>query len=202
MALNVGENFEQRWLATPERVRQIYLDDLARISDLLNTDTDLKTWQTQEKKYQATFKEDIDQAYQDYKKELLEQARLRERKVLENRLLQKREQQAQAIAEMQQEEQQQFEQENEMLKALAQSLQQNTTEYTPMVLSQIGQQPQTQELSNIVLNQVLENVQVRLELEAENLIDQVQQAIKAFNQNMTQATQEEVELALVQQKAE
>ena len=202
MALNVGENFEQRWLATPERVRQIYLDDLARISDLLNTDTDLKTWQTQEKKYQATFKEDIDQAYQDYKKELLEQARLRERKVLENRLLQKREQQAQAIAEMQQEEQQQFEQENEMLKALAQSLQQNTTEYAPMVLSQIGQQPQTQELSNIVLNQVLENVQVRLELEAENLIDQVQQAIKVFNQNMTQATQEEVELALVQQKAE
>lgn len=192
----MGENFEQRWLATPERVRQIYLDDLARISDLLNTDTDLKTWQTQEKKHQATFKEDIDQAYQDYKKELLEQARLRERKVLEDRLFKKREQQAQAVIKMQQEEQQQFQQENEMLKALGQSLQQNTTEYAPMVLSQIGQQPQTQELSNTVLNQVLENVQVRLELEAESLIDQVQQAIKAFNQNMTQATQEEVELAI------
>ena len=192
----MGENFEQRWLSTPERVRQIYLDELARVSVLLNSDTDLKTWQTQEKKHQATFKEDIDEAYQDYKKELLEQARLRERKVLEDRLAKKRAQQAQTIVAMQQKEQQEFQQENEMLQALAHSLQQNTTEYAPMVLSQIGQQPQNQELSNTVLNQVLENVQVRLELEAESLIDQVQQAIKAFNQNMIQATQEEVELAI------
>ena len=196
----MGENFEQRWLSTPERVRQIYLDELARVSVLLNSDTDLKTWQTQEKKHQATFKEDIDEAYQDYKKELLEQARLRERKVLEDRLAKKRAQQAQTIVAMQQKEQQEFQQENEMLQALAHSLQQNTTEYSPIVLSQIVQQPQNQELSNTVLNQVLENVQVRLELEAESLIDQVQQAIKAFNQNMTQATQEEVKLALEQQK--
>ena len=195
----MGENFEQRWLSTPERVRQLYLDELARTSELLVAETDLKSWQTQEKKYQATFKDDVDQAYQDYKIELLEQARLRERKILEDQLAQKRQQQAQDIAKLIQEDEQHYQAETQNLQALAQSLQQNK-EYSPIVLSQIGQPPQTQEIPNTVLHQVLENVQVRLELEAETLIEQVQNAITAFNQNMTQATKEEVELALEQQE--
>ena len=95
MALNVGQDFKKRWLNAPETVRQTYQDDLARICDLLLPQTVIETWTTQDQKSQQISLDKIDQAYADLKAELIEQARIRKQKALEQSLAEKREQQAQ-----------------------------------------------------------------------------------------------------------
>ena len=52
MALNVGQDFKNRWLNTPETVRQTYQEDLARICDLLLPQTLIQTWNYHEEKAQ------------------------------------------------------------------------------------------------------------------------------------------------------
>ena len=44
VALNVGQDFKQRWLEAPEAVRQAYLDDLHRIFDILKPEVQLQAW--------------------------------------------------------------------------------------------------------------------------------------------------------------
>ena len=44
MTLNVGQDFKKRWLGAPEAVREAFLNDLNRISDLLNPDSNIQAW--------------------------------------------------------------------------------------------------------------------------------------------------------------
>lgn len=203
MALNVGNHFEQRWLDIPQAVRQIYLDDLARVGDLLAPQTKLSTWQVQEEKAQKEAQHKIKQAYASVKAQLIEDAQLRKRQVLENALAIKRQKQQQQSHALLADIDTQYQEDTQALYVLSQKLKTDTENYTaryqPVALSYPQSQESTPQLSSKLLNDVLENVQVRLELEAETLIEQVQGAIKSFNQNMTQATHEEIEIAIKQE---
>ena len=79
MPLNIGENFKQRWLNTPETVRQTFCEELEHISRLLEPETVFHKWQHQEALLQQKHRKVIEDAYELLKQELLaEQARLAE----------------------------------------------------------------------------------------------------------------------------
>ena len=42
MALNVGQDFKQRWLDVPEAVRQAFSDDLHRVCNVLKPETNIQ----------------------------------------------------------------------------------------------------------------------------------------------------------------
>ena len=79
MRLNVSQDFKQRWLATPTAVRQVYLDDLARICDLLQPEVDSQTWLEQDQHHTFESKQRSQQAYVDYQAELIAAKHLKEK---------------------------------------------------------------------------------------------------------------------------
>ena len=67
MALNVGRDFKQRWLNVPEAVRQTFIDDLGRICDVLQPDSNVQQWLEHDQKRQALSFERIETAYAERK---------------------------------------------------------------------------------------------------------------------------------------
>ncbi|HQZ58800.1 MAG TPA: hypothetical protein PLQ39_03765, partial [Acinetobacter sp.] len=130
MALNVGQDFKNRWLNTPETVRQTYQEDLARICDLLLPQTLIQTWNYHEEKAQQLSEQRIEQAYVDLKAELIEQARIRKQQALENALAEKRAADAAYAAQLHADEVRQFEQQTENLLALRQHIDLEITQQT------------------------------------------------------------------------
>lgn len=204
MALQIGQDFKQRWLNTPVAARQTYIDDLTRICNLLSEDVQLDEWQAQEQQAQAQAKEQIKQAYQDLATQIREDARLKHRKQIELRLAQQRQKQQEFMASLEQQFQHHATEQKQHLQHAKQQLEQNTqdniAQYAPAPLTPTVSNTESVALSQPAVQQALENVQVRLELEAEELIAHIQQSIQAFNSNLQKAAEEEVELILGDQK--
>jgi len=199
VALNVGQDFKKRWLNAPEAVRQTYQEDLARICDLLLPQTSIQTWIQNEESAQQRSQQRIDQAYADLKAELLEQARIRKQLALEKALEEKRAAEAAYAAQLQADEARQFEQQTENLLALRghidQEIAQQTERYQtnpeqPSIDYACGQRIAIDDQQ--ILSE-LESVRVRLELEAEGLIEQ---AVTVFRAKLHALAQDEIEYIL------
>lgn len=198
MALNVGQDFKKRWLNAPETVRQTYQDDLARICDLLLPQTVIETWTTQDQKSQQISLDKIDQAYADLKAELIEQARIRKQQALEQSLAEKREEQAQYAASLQADEAHKFQQQTHELMALRRHIQQETETQTARYHQNpdqvaIDYSHARHQISDDQIQSELESLRLRLELEADSLIEQ---AVTVFRAKLHTAAQEEIEYIL------
>ncbi len=199
MALNVGQDFKKRWLNTPETVRQTYQEDLARICDLLSPQTQIQTWVHHEEKAQLRSQQRIDQAYANLKAELIEQARIRKQLALEKALEEKRTAEAAYAAQLQADELNQFEQQTENLVALRHHIDQEIAQQTERYQANPEQpsidyaQGQRVQIDDQQIQSELESVRVRLELEAESLIEQ---AVTVFRAKLHALAQDEIDYIL------
>lgn len=199
MALNVGQDFKKRWLNTPETVRQTYQEDLARICDLLSPQTQIQTWVHHEEKAQLRSQQRIDQAYANLKAELIEQARVRKQLALEKALEEKRTAEAAYAAQLQADELNQFEQQTENLVALRHHIDQEIAQQTERYQANPEQpsidyaQGQRVQIDDQQIRSELESVRVRLELEAESLIEQ---AVTVFRAKLHALAQDEIDYIL------
>lgn len=197
MALNVGPDFKQRWLTAPEAVRQTFIDDLHRISEVLQPDSDLKRWVEYDQQQQQQSFQKIDQAYAELKIQLIEEARIRRQQMLEQRLAQQRADQAAYAQALYQDELQQFAAQTETLASLRTQLDQEILDYT----ARYQKNPQNGSFNfakgvGIADEQILselDSVRVRLELEAETRIEEV---VQQFRSQLQAAAQEEIEYIL------
>ena len=199
MALNVGQDFKKRWLNTPETVRQTYQEDLARICDLLLPQTQIQTWVHHEEKAQLRSQQRIDQAYANLTAELIEQARIRKQLALEKALEEKRTAEAAYAAQLQADELNQFEQQTENLVALRHHIDQEIAQQTERYQANPEQpsidyaQGQRVQIDDQQIRSELESVRVRLELEAESLIEQ---AVTVFRAKLHALAQDEIDYIL------
>ena len=199
MALNVGQDFKKRWLNAPEAVRQTYQDDLARICDLLLPQTPIQTWTQHEENAQQRSQQRIEQAYADLKAELIEQARIRKQLALEKALQEKRAAEAAYATQLQADEARQFQQQTENLLALRghidQEIAQQTERYqtNPEQPSVDYARGQSVMIDDQQILSELESVRVRLELEAEGLIEQ---AVTVFRAKLHALAQDEIDYIL------
>lgn len=199
MALNVGQDFKKRWLNAPEAVRQTYQDDLARICDLLLPQTLTQTWTQHEENAQQLSQQRIDQAYADLKADLIEQARIRKQLALEKALEEKRAAEAAYAAQLQADEARQFEQQTENLLALRGHIDQEIAQQTERYQSNPEHpnidysQAQRVVIDDQQILSELESVRVRLELEAEGLIEQ---AVTVFRAKLHALAQDEIDYIL------
>lgn len=197
MALNVGPDFKQRWLTAPEAVRQTFIDDLHRISEVLQPDSDLKRWVEYDQQQQQQSFQKIDQAYAELKIQLIEEARIRRQEMLEQRLAQQRADQAAYAQALYQDELQQFAAQTETLASLRTQLDQEILDYT----ARYQKNPENGSFNfakgvRIADEQILselDSVRVRLELEAETRIEE---AVQQFRSQLQAAAQEEIEYIL------
>ncbi|MDM1718999.1 cell division protein BlhA [Acinetobacter towneri] len=198
MTLNVGSDFKQRWLTAPQAVRQTFMNDLHRICEVLQPETQLHNWIAEDQRAQQQSQEKIEQAYADLKARLLEEARQRRQLALELKLEQQRAEQAAYAAQLQQDEAQRFAEQTQALELMRQSLDQEISNYT-------ARYEQNPELPAVTFNQAatavsddqivseLESVRLRLELEAET---QIEQAVTIFRARLHAAAQEEIDYIL------
>lgn len=199
MALNVGQDFKKRWLNTPEAVRQTYQEDLARICDLLLPQTLIQTWVHHDEQAQRHSAQRIEKAYADLKAELIEQARIRKQLALEKVLEEKRAAEAAYAAQLQADEERQFEQQTEHLAALRHHIDQEIADQTeryqvnPEQPSIDYAQAQHMVIKDEQIQSELESVRVRLELEAESMIEQ---AVTVFRAKLHAIAQDEIEYIL------
>lgn len=199
MALNVGQDFKKRWLNTPEAVRQTYQEDLARICDLLLPQTPIQTWVHHDEQAQRHSTQRIEKAYADLKAELIEQARIRKQLALEKALEEKRAAEAAYAAQLQADEERQFEQQTEHLAALRHHIDQEIADQTeryqvnPEQPSIDYAQAQHMVIKDEQIQSELESVRVRLELEAESMIEQ---AVTVFRAKLHAIAQDEIEYIL------
>ena len=194
MALNVGQDFKQRWLDVPDAVRQAFIDDLNRVCNVLKPETNIQKWLEKDELAQQQSNENIERAYIERKAQLIEEARLRHQLALEQSLEQKRIEQARYAQALQLDEARQFSEQTQTLALLRQNLARETQTYT----ARYHKNPEGSALnfakgmlsiSDHELLSELESVQLRLELEAETLIEQ---AVTAFRAKLHQASQEEI----------
>ena len=220
MALNVGENFTQRWLAAPEAVRQTFLDELNHICELLDSNEHITKWQYQDAVLQQKNKKIIERAYAELKQQILEeQARLAEERkrqrqaALEQALAEKRALEAKQVAELEAQEQRQAQHQNAYLQQLAHELQQQSTasnfdnqrKFDTQNIKQFNRSDNNVVASAEITEQHApapemsehQDLRTRLELEAEFYIEQTLQQLKA---KLQAAAQEEIELILSQQQ--
>lgn len=197
MALNVGHDFKKRWLDAPEAVRQTFKEDLARICDLLQPQTPIQLWIEQDQQQQQHAHEKIEQAYAELKAELIEQARIRKQKALEHSLSQKREQHAQQIAALYADEVYQQQQQTHALMALRSQLheeiEQLAARYSRNPEQATIDYSRSSRISDSQIVSELESVRLRLELEADTLIEE---AVNGFRAQLRKAAQDEIDYIL------
>ncbi|WP_151709261.1 hypothetical protein [Acinetobacter brisouii] len=200
MALDVGADFEKRWLNAPQAVRQTYIDDLSRICELFATDVCLENWLSYNKQAQRQSYERIENAYAELKAELVEQARIRRQHALEQSLAKKRAQQQAYLDDLQLDERLQYQQQTQQLQALQQQLSQESHHYTERYTPtpKLRFEPNANTVISPEIQQALDNLKIRLELEAEGLIEQIQKSIQDLNQKIQQAADEEIRYILEQ----
>ncbi|WP_335956561.1 cell division protein BlhA [Acinetobacter bereziniae] len=198
MTLNVGQDFKKRWLDTPEAVRQTFVDDLNRICDLLSPKTDVQQWLSNDQREMQVAQLKVEQAYADLKAQLIEEARVRKQLALEKALAEKRAQQDAYNLELQKDETQQYEQQTLNLQNLRQQIDLEISIYsekytknpdTPAIDYANGQSA----VADAQITSELESVRLRLELEAETLIEQ---AVDAFRSKLQTAAKDEIEYIL------
>lgn len=200
MSLNIGENFKQRWLDTPEPVRQIFCDELQHICDLLEPDTQFHKWQHQEAILQQKHRKIIEQAYEQLKQEILtEQARVAEERrqqrqaELEQQLADKRALEAARLELLRVQEQHKIQQDQLQLQQIAKDLEHDLRVQSAAEIARF-EATQSKQFNRQKLS--LEEIKLRLEIEAEQMIDQMLQDVK---QQLKLAAKEEIDLLLTQQ---
>ena len=197
VALNVGQDFKQRWLEAPEAVRQAYLDDLHRIFDILKPEVQLQAWIERDKQEQQKSLQKIDIAYADLKAQLIEEARIRHQQALEKKLEDKRAEEAEFAKQLQLDEEQKFAEQAKELQLIRQDLVQETQSYTNRYEKNPKSIADNLSVKDSEMLSELDSVRIRLELEAESLIEQ---AVTAFRAKLHAATQEEIEYILKSSK--
>lgn len=202
MALNVGQDFKQRWLDVPDAVRQAFMDDLHRVCNVLKPETNIQKWLEKDHEAQKQSFEKIERAYVERKAQLIEEARMRKQRALEQSLENKRAEQVAYAQALKLDEERQFAEQTQTLAFIRQTLDHETQVYTARYHKNpegsalnfakgIRSIPDTKILSE------LESVRLRLELEAETLIDQ---AVTVFRAKLHQASQEEIDYILKNSK--
>ena len=198
VALNVGQDFKQRWLNVPDAVRQTFIDDLYRVCNVLKPETNTQKWLEKDELAQKQSFEKMETAYAERKAQLIEDARLRRQHALEQSLANKRAAQKAFAESLQNDEVRQFIEQTQTLNFIRQNLERETQTYT----ARYHKNPEGSALNfakgilSIQDNQILselESVRLRLELEAETLIEQ---AVTVFRAKLHQASQEEIQYIL------
>lgn len=197
VALNVGQDFKQRWLEAPEAVRQAYLDDLHRIFDILKPEVQLQAWIERDKQEQQKSLQKIDVAYAELKAQLIEEARIRHQQALEKKLEDKRAEEAAFAKQLQLDEERKFAEQAKELQIIRQDLVQETQSYTNRYEKNPKNIADNLSVKDSEMLSELDSVRIRLELEAESLIEQ---AVTVFRAKLHAATQEEIEYILKSSK--
>lgn len=197
VALNVGQDFKQRWLEAPEAVRQAYLDDLHRIFDILKPEVQLQAWIERDKQEQQKSLQKIDVAYAELKAKLIEEARIRHQQALEKKLEDKRAEEAAFAKQLQLDEERKFAEQAKELQIIRQGLVQETQSYTNRYEKNPKNIADNLSVKDSEMLSELDSVRIRLELEAESLIEQ---AVTVFRAKLHAATQEEIEYILKSSK--
>ncbi len=197
VALNVGQDFKQRWLEAPEAVRQAYLDDLHRIFDILKPEVQLQAWIERDKQEQQKSLQKIDVAYAELKAKLIEEARIRHQQALEKKLEDKRAEEAAFAKQLQLDEERKFAEQAKELQIIRQDLVQETQSYTNRYEKNPKNIADNLSVKDSEMLSELDSVRIRLELEAESLIEQ---AVTVFREKLHAATQEEIEYILKSSK--
>ena len=198
VALNVGSDFKQRWLNAPQAVRQAFIDDLSRVTEVLQPNTNTEDWLKNNAIQQQHSEQNIIQAYAERKAQLIEEARIRRQKILEQALLEKRANEQAYIEQLKQDELNRFQAQTLALKEIRDHLQHEVTLYAsqyhklPEASTQIA--IRSAQL-NPDLNLELDNIRLRLELEAEV---QIEQSMIDFRAKLKAAALEEIEYILEQ----
>lgn len=195
MAINVGQDFKKRWLKAPEAVRQAFIDDLNRISDLLEPQTQPEQWLDHDNRAQQVAQLKVEQAYADEKARLIEEARIRKQMALEKSLAEKRALQEAYNQKLLQDEYLKFQQQTDSLVQLRQVIDAEIDEYTEKYQKVTtphrdfsGNSP-----AHLSIHQDLDTIRLRLELEAETMIED---AVQIFKSKLQAAAKEEIELIL------
>ena len=197
VALNVGQDFKQRWLEAPEAVRQAYLDHLHRIFDILKPEVQLQAWIERDKQEQQKSLQKIDVAYAELKAKLIEEARIRHQQALEKKLEDKRAEEAAFAKQLQLDEERKFAEQAKELQIIRQGLVQETQSYTNRYEKNPKNIADNLSVKDSEMLSELDSVRIRLELEAESLIEQ---AVTVFRAKLHAATQEEIEYILKSSK--
>lgn len=198
MTLNVGQNFKKRWLSAPEAVRQSFLDDLYRISELLDPVSNTQAWLENDQRAMQVSQLKIEDAYAAEKARLIEAARVRKQIALEKSLAEKRAQEQAYQQQLLRDEQQQYLQQTALLKDLNQHIEIEVSQYSNRY-TRNPEQPAIDYARGefVVLDTEivteLDNIRLRLELEAET---QIEKAVSEFRSKLMSAAKDEIEYIL------
>ncbi|ATO19337.1 hypothetical protein BS636_06520 [Acinetobacter sp. LoGeW2-3] len=193
MALNVGPDFKQRWLNVPEAVRQTFIDDLARICDVLQPETSLQEWLARDQQLQQVSDAKIEEAYAQRKAELIEEARIRKQQALEKALADKRAQEEAYIEQMKLDEERKYAEQTRTLELLRDSLNAEVLNYAARFeQNQIVNAAQIKIDDSEILSE-LESTRLRLELEAETAIEET---LVQLRNRLRAAAREEIDYIL------
>ena len=193
MALNVGPDFKQRWLNVPEAVRQTFIDDLARICDVLQPETSLQEWLARDQQMQKVSDAKIEEAYAQRKAELIEEARIRKQQALEKALADKRAQEQAYIEQMKLDEERKYAEQSRTLELLRDSLNAEVLNYAARFeQNRILNSAQIKIDDSEILSE-LESTRLRLELEAETAIEET---LVQLRNRLRAAAREEIDYIL------
>jgi len=193
VALNVGPDFKQRWLNVPEAVRQTFIDDLARICDVLQPETSLQEWLVHDQQLQKESERKIEEAYAQRKAELIEEARIRKQQALEKALADKRAQEQAYIEQMKLDEERKYAEQTRTLELLRDSLNAEVLNYTARFeQNRILNSAQIKIDDTEILSE-LESTRLRLELEAETAIEET---LVQLRNRLRTAAREEIDYIL------
>ena len=200
MSFNIGDNFRQRWLDTPEAVRHTFCEELEHICQLLEPETTFHKWQHQEVLLHQKHRKVIEHAYETLKQEILaEQARLAEERrkkrqaELEEKVAQQRALEQTRLELLEIEEQQRLAQEQQHLQDMAQDLEQQLRVQSAQEIARF-EASQSKQFNRQKLS--LDEVRLRLEIESEQMIDDMLVKLKS---QLKIAAKEEIDLLLRQQ---
>jgi len=193
VALNVGPDFKQRWLNVPEAVRQTFIDDLARICDVLQPEISLQEWLVHDQQLQKESERKIEEAYAQRKAELIEEARIRKQQALEKALADKRAQEQAYIEQMKLDEERKYAEQTRTLELLRDSLNAEVLNYTARFeQNRILNSAQIKIDDTEILSE-LESTRLRLELEAETAIEET---LVQLRNRLRAAAREEIDYIL------
>ncbi len=201
MALNVGQDFKKRWLDAPVAVRQAFIDDLSRITELFDAKTkDINAWLEYDKRSLQVAGLKVEQAYTDLKNTLIEEAKVRKQQALETSLAQKRLEQSVYNQQLLKDEALQYQAQTESLQVIRESLDAEIKTYTAQFSKNptLGVVTLAQSLTMTTtakppIEDELENIKIMLELEFEEIIEQT---VNTFRAKLKDATQGEIEAIL------
>ncbi|MBO3660934.1 hypothetical protein J5N53_07285 [Acinetobacter variabilis] len=197
MALNVGPDFKQRWLNTPEAVRQTFIDDLSRICEVLKPETAVEEWLVRDQQLQKESERKIEAAYAQRKAELSEEARIRRQRALEKALAEKRAEEQAYAEQLRRDEERKFAEQTQKLAEMRHMLDTEVQDYAARYQKNPDQVLDfAKGRLNIDDTQILselESLRLRLELEAETVIEQT---VNALREKLRAAAKEEIDYIL------